>query len=190
LALSSGVYPYEDRISGIQISLMTVHGDHDEPMNPDYPRGLLYERANPPKYYPALRDTTHFTFGNTPCQQYNTISDCQASDPRVRAINSYSSAFFEKYLKNSTEADRQLSRTDPILLLYEKDAPPHASVTHTTSTTTALPKTLLSQPVITRLAVVSVIVTICGIVIMVTAVAVRRRRSLRRKTIGSHTFHD
>jgi len=190
LALSSGVYPYEDRISRIQTPLMTMHGDHDEPMNPDYPRGLLYERANPPKYYLVLRDATHFTFGNTPCQQYSTISDCQASDPRVRAINSYSSAFFEKYLKNSTEADRQLSRTDPILLLYEKDVPLHASVTHATSTTTAPSKTLLPQPVIIRLAVASVVVTICGIVIIVSVVVVRHRRSLRQKIISSHTLHD
>jgi len=189
LALSSGVYPYEDWISRIHIPLMTMHGDHDEPMNPNFPRGLLYERANPPKYYLVLRNATHFTFGNMPCQQYNTISDCQALDQRVRAINSYGSAFFEKYLKNSTEADRQLSRTEPILLLYEKDVTIHASVTHTAPTTTTPPKTLLPQLAMTRLVVASAIVTMCGIAIIVAVAVVRHRRSLKQKTVGSHTFH-
>lgn len=175
LALSSGVYPYEDMIGGIHVPLMTMHGDHDEPMNPSVPRRLLYERVNPPKYYLVLRNTTHFTFGNRPCQQYETVRDCQTFDPRVKAINSYSSTFFEKYLKNNMEADKRLAKTDPVLLVYEKKLDSSTSVTQAATATTTQPRPHQPRFSAARLEIVLIIAATFAAGIAIALVARRCR---------------
>ncbi len=184
LVLSSGVYPYEDRIDRIQIPLMTMHGDHDEPMNPNFPRSLLYERTSPPKYYLVLGNSTHFTFGNMPCQQYRTVPSCQALDPRVKAIDQYGCAFFEKYLKNRTGADDQLSRTDPILIVYEKNLGAQVPVTQSTTTTRTSTEATRLQPT-ARLVFTLTVAAVCVIAITTVIVAARHRRSgqMRKHTI-------
>ncbi|MFQ6088136.1 MAG: M28 family peptidase [Candidatus Methanofastidiosia archaeon] len=123
LLFSSGVYPFEDNIQNIDIPIMIMAGDDDEPMNPEIERKLAYDRANPPKYYLILKDSTHFSFGNTNCGE-DTLFECRKSNPQVQVINTYGLAFFEKYLKGDTQANEQLKRSIPALAYYIKEEKP------------------------------------------------------------------
>jgi len=118
LIFSGGVYPFEDTVQNIDIPLMIMAGDNDEPMNPEFPRKLTYERANPPKYYLVLRDSTHFSFGDMKCMG-EILSDCRNSNTQAMVIDKYGLVFFERYLKNGT--GEELNESDSTLAYYTKE---------------------------------------------------------------------
>lgn len=122
ILLSAPAYPFEDNIGQIHIPIMIMHGDHDLPViRPEIQRGVVYDNANPPKFYLVIRRCTHFTFGNSPCEGYDSIPQCHSSDGRVQVINDYGSAFFKRYLKQDLEAEAQLQESDSMLVTYERE---------------------------------------------------------------------
>lgn len=113
LLLSSPAYPFEDNISRIDIPIMVMHGDYDLLlMRPEVEWWATYDRANPPKFYLVIKGANHFTFSNT---------TCQSSDSRVRVINEYALAFFNRYLKQDLGAEEKLQEPDDMLMIYERE---------------------------------------------------------------------
>lgn len=122
ILLSQPVYPFEGNIDQIDIPIMIMHGDHDLPaIRPEIQRWVAYGNANPPKFYLVIRQCNHFTFGNTPCEDYDLIPQCQSSVGQVQVIINYSSAFFRRYLKQDLEAEDQLQGSDTMLVTYERE---------------------------------------------------------------------
>jgi len=121
LIFSGGVYPFENNIQNIDIPIMVMAGDNDEPMNPEVPRKLTYEKANPPKYYLVLKDSTHFSFGDRKCMG-EILSDCHDSNTQAGVIDEYGLAFFDMYLRNGT--GKQLNGSASPWAYYTKEEKP------------------------------------------------------------------
>lgn len=120
LVLSAPVYPFENTNRQIDIPLMVIHGEYDLPsIKPELFRRVIYDTADGPKFYLVLKNCGHFAFSNTPCKDYATITGCQECDSKVRVINSYSSAFLKRYLKQDLAADNILQQKDDMLSTYD-----------------------------------------------------------------------
>jgi len=115
LILSAAVNPWEGRLDRITIPRMLMYGDHDEPVNPRFPRRLGYLQAVAPRYWLILKDAHHVTFGNPPDED---LSVARRSDPKAAAICRYGLAFFDRHLRKDRRADAVLSRTDKALTYY------------------------------------------------------------------------
>jgi len=146
----SAPVPFEDNISHIDIPLMVMFGD-DDPSHlfPDVPRSALYDEAKPPKYELVLKNSTHYTFSD-PCNDYDTIPDCQESDPHTQVIDDYGLAFFKMYLKGDSDAEEFLNGTAPVIVdIYRKNTTLTTTTTTTStttiSTTTTMPSTTTSS---------------------------------------------
>jgi len=120
LIFSGGVYPFENNIGSIDIPIIIMAGNNDEPMNPTVPRRVLYDKVKPPKFYLVLKDATHFVFGNSGCGK-NPLYQAVEIVPQTSAIARYGAAFFNRYLKNDLSASEQLNKTDPALAYYIKE---------------------------------------------------------------------
>ena len=116
--LSAGSYPFEPGVGHIAIPLMVMYGDNDPPMNPKYPRRLVYDRAHAPKYGLVLRDANHFSFGNPLARD---VSVSRTTDPRAAVICAYVTPFFDHYLKGRPDAAQRLDRNDARLAWYRYD---------------------------------------------------------------------
>lgn len=114
--------PFKEHIEQVNVPIMIMHGDIDLPsLEPEEERKALYEKADSPKFYMVIRFATHFTFGNAPCENHDSIPECQNSDEHVRVINGYASAFFKRYLKQDIEAEEELRRSNLMLAIYDKE---------------------------------------------------------------------
>ena len=122
LLFSAPAYPFLDTINQIDIPIMLMVGDNDEPnYGPkDVPRKAVYDSAMPPKYLLIIKDSTHFTFGNSGCGKTPLYQAVQTV-PQTSAIARYGAAFFNKYLKNDLSANEQLNKTDSSLAYYIKE---------------------------------------------------------------------
>ena len=120
LIFSGGVYPFENNIGNIDIPMIIFAGDNDEPMNPNIPRRVTYDKANPPKFYLIIKNASHFVFGNSGCGK-TPLYQAIETVPQTNAIVRYGAAFFDKYLKNNLSADEQLNKTDSALAYYIKE---------------------------------------------------------------------
>jgi dienelactone hydrolase len=120
LVLSAPAYPFENTNRRIDIPLMIIHGEYDLPsIKPDEFKKVIYDAADGPKFYLVLKNCGHFAFSNTPCKDYATITECQECDSKVRVINSYSTAFFKRYLKQDLAGENILQQKDDMLDTYE-----------------------------------------------------------------------
>ena len=120
ILLSSPVHPFEDNIPQIDIPVMIMHGDQDAAaIHPEVQRGVAYANAGPPKFYLVIKRCTHFTFGNAPCQDWDSIPKCGKANFSVRVICDYASAFFKRYLRQDLEAEELLRASDETLETYE-----------------------------------------------------------------------
>ena len=120
LVLSAPAYPFEGSNTYIDTPIMVIYGEYDLPsLKPDVLRTVSYDNASPPKYYVVLKNCSHFAFSNTPCKNYDSIPECQECDSKVQVINSYSTAFFNRYLKQDYNAEEVLQKTDDMFFLYE-----------------------------------------------------------------------
>lgn len=120
LILSATAYPFEETVNQTDIPVMVIHGEYDLPsIKPDVFRRVMYDNANAPKFYLVIKNCSHFAFSNTPCKDYDTITECQECDPKVQVINAYSSALFKRYLKQDLSAESTLRQQDDILSIYE-----------------------------------------------------------------------
>jgi predicted dienelactone hydrolase len=123
ITLSPSVFPYENGIQNIHIPLMEMIGECEEEKFAELgktSRKILYENANPPKYWGLLKDGTHFSFTNQACEGlplYIGVSRL----PEVNVICRYGYAFLEKYLKDSKLANIQLNKSDPEWVEYLKE---------------------------------------------------------------------
>ena len=126
LLLSAPVFPYSaNNIAAVAIPLMLIQGDDNDDLDQyDNARKNIYTNASGPKYYLKLgNDTSHPTFFNGVCTSYSTIQECQKQDQFVYLINTYATAFLNKYLNLDAQADATLNQTDPLLKVYEKSTP-------------------------------------------------------------------
>jgi predicted dienelactone hydrolase len=120
LILSAPAYPFENTTNQTDIPVMVIHGEYDLPsVKPDVFRRVTYDSANAPKFYLVIKNCSHFAFSNTPCKDYDSIPECQECDSKVRVINSYSSAFFKRYLKQDLSVETLLRQQDDMLSSYE-----------------------------------------------------------------------
>ena len=122
LLFSAPAYPFLDTINQIDIPIMMMVGDNDEPnYGPkDVPRRAVYDSAVPPKYLLIIKDATHFTFGNSGSGK-TPLYRAVETVPQTSAITRYGAAFFNKYLKNDLSADKQLNKTDSAVAYYVKE---------------------------------------------------------------------
>ena len=125
LLLSAPVFPYGANIASVTVPIMLIQGDDNDDLDQyDNPRKDIYTNARGQKYFLKLgNNASHGTFFNGVCSQYATIEDCQKKDAFVQVINTYATAFLNKYLNNDTKADATLNNTDPVLKVYEKIIP-------------------------------------------------------------------
>jgi len=121
LLLSTSAYPFENNIGNIDVPIMLMAGDDDEPaMHPEVPRRTIYDLASPPRFYFVLKNATHFDFGNSVCGEI-PLYEAVEINPQASAICRYGLAFFEKYLRGNLSADEQLGTTDSALVYYIKE---------------------------------------------------------------------
>jgi len=124
LIFSAPAYPYEETLADIDVPVMVMAGDHDTPaVGPDSLRRLIYDRANPPKYYMVQKDATHFAFGNRSCGDLPLHQAVERS-PKPRAICQYGLAFLDKYVRGDPSAAGRLDQTDPTWAYYVKEESP------------------------------------------------------------------
>lgn len=125
LLFSAPAYPFLNTINQIDIPIMMMVGDNDEPnYGPkDVPRRAVYDSAVPPKYLLILKDSTHFTFGNSGAGK-TPLYQAVETVPQTSAIARYGATFFNKYLKNDLSANEQLNKTDSALAYYIKEEKP------------------------------------------------------------------
>jgi len=122
LILSGPAYPYHTSyFENIGIPIMVMQGDNDESkIAPEIDRKLVYDYANPPKFYLMIKDGIHGTFSNQVCKGYS-VQECQQDSSQAKVINSYALAFFDRYLKNEIEAEEKLKESDSMLVVYERE---------------------------------------------------------------------
>jgi predicted dienelactone hydrolase len=116
----SALDPYQDDVGGIKIPVMIMHGDIDIPSSKSLAE-KLYQKARSARYYMVLRVANHFTFGNTPCNNHDTIPECQVEDEHIQLINNYATAFFELYLENNPGGKELLENSNLLLATYRRD---------------------------------------------------------------------
>ncbi len=120
LTLSSPAYPFETDDGSIDVPIMIIHGDLDLPvLRPDILRRIIYDFAEPPKFYIVVKSCSHFAESNVSCSSYDTILECRNNDVQIMTINKYAAAFFKRYLSHDREAEKILKSTDAALDLYE-----------------------------------------------------------------------
>jgi hypothetical protein len=117
--LSPYIQPYLDNsdIGKINVPVMYQGGTADPGITPSVQRpGGAYDRSNPPKYFLDIRQASHGDWSNLVCRGYDSVSACLASDDKVRVIDAYGIAFFDRYLKE--ENPGVLTQQDPGLSEY------------------------------------------------------------------------
>jgi len=121
LIFSAPAYPFESTSSNIDVPIMIMAGDDDEPaLHPGLPRRTIYDKARPPKYYLVLDNATHLSFGNTSCGQI-ALNQAVESNPQVNTICRYGLAFFEKHLLGNQDAGRWLENSNPAWAYYIRE---------------------------------------------------------------------
>ena len=121
ITLSGGVFPFEDTLSNIDIPIMVMQGDDNDNLDThNVQRRKPYDDAHPPKFFLKFRSGKHGSFYNGICEEYSTVRECQSKNVFAQAIDKYSYAFFQRYLKNDLSAETQLMKSSPILKVYEK----------------------------------------------------------------------
>jgi len=124
LIFSAPVYPWENTVKNITVPTMVMSGDEDAPaLGPELPRRMLYDRANPPKFYLVLSHATHFAFANRGCGGLPTYQAVERN-PQTKAICRYGLAFFEKFLKKAPAAAAVLNERSPEWAYYAKQESP------------------------------------------------------------------
>lgn len=124
LLFSSPAYPFENNLTDIQIPIMSMAGDNDpQSIGHGIPRRTIYDQTKIPKYYLIIKNANHFTFGN---QEYLNLPLYVTVERNLQTnvISRYGLAFFQKYLKNDSSADKQLAVSDPNLAYYIKEEKP------------------------------------------------------------------
>lgn len=81
----------------------------------------IYDNLSYPRFLLEIRGVGHLDFGNSICEDYATIDEAIRKDKRIQVINAYSLAFFDRYLKNSKDAQNQLIRKSPGIGFYERE---------------------------------------------------------------------
>ena len=120
--LSGAVFPFEDTLNNIKIPVMIMQGDDiDDVDTHSIPRRKVFDDAMPPKFFLRLKNGLHGSFYNGICDKYSDINKCQKSSEFAKVINSYSLAFFNRYLKNDLNGEILLNTQSPILKSYEKE---------------------------------------------------------------------
>jgi len=112
--------PFREGIGHVSIPIMIMHGDIDLPSLVPLAE-TLYAKAQAARFYMVIRLATHFTFGNAPCQNHDSIPQCQRNDEHVRLINGYATAFFARYLKHDIQAEEELQRSNLMLSRYDRE---------------------------------------------------------------------
>ncbi|MFH1713289.1 MAG: hypothetical protein ABH896_03835 [Candidatus Jacksonbacteria bacterium] len=122
LLFSAPAHPFENTVNQIDIPIMFMVGDNDEPnYGPkDVPRRAVYDSAVSPKYLLIIKNSTHFTFGNSGCGE-TPLYQAVETVPQTNAIVRYGVAFLNKYLKNDLTADGQLNKNSSALAYYIKE---------------------------------------------------------------------
>jgi len=127
LIFSAPAYPFERTAGNIDIPIMIMAGDDDEPaLHPGLPRRIIYDEASTPKYYLVLENATHLTFGNTGCGQ-SALDQSIKNNHQMNTICRYGLAFFEKCLLGNRSAGKCLETSDPAWAYYIKEEKPGES---------------------------------------------------------------
>lgn len=119
--LSGAVFPFQDRLGEIELPLMAMQGDRNDNLDlHGIPRREAYAASRGPGYFLMLEGGTHGSFANGQCPEDRSVRECALEDPLARAINEYTAAFFDKYLKGDPGAEAVLGASRLILREYER----------------------------------------------------------------------
>lgn len=114
--LSGAVFPFQDRLGEIRLPLMVMQGDAVDDLDlHGIPRRAAYERSQGPAIFLMFLGGVHGSFANGRCPSDLTVRECANTDPIARAINEYTVAFFDMYLRTDPGAEAVLSQSRPVL---------------------------------------------------------------------------
>jgi uncharacterized protein (TIGR03437 family) len=112
LALAPYSLPFsiQNTLAGIKVPVMYQGAQGDIFITP-FVQGSTgaYGSSNAPKYFMELIGGTHFEWTNLLCAGIPTVSACLEAEPNAQLINSYSLAFFDRYLKRTTNTILKLT---------------------------------------------------------------------------------
>ena len=94
------------RLGAIRVPVMYQGAQLDLGMTPWFrgERGIYAEARNP-KYYVELKGGTHLEWTTAVCLGHKSIAACVEKKSNARLILEYSTAFLDRYLKNTGELD-------------------------------------------------------------------------------------
>jgi len=123
LVLSGGVFMFRaDEFGRLEVPVMFMSGEREasrfwaravNPKGDDTQRA--YAACNPPKFLLEIRHANHFSFGQVVFSNNLLGSGPELGGKIASAIETYSLAFFGRYLLNDTQADPVLSRSCPMV---------------------------------------------------------------------------
>lgn len=129
LLLASAIYPIENTLNNISVPLMLMVGDRDltqkltKNTKKVAVRRTIYDKVSPPKYFLVLENARHVSFTNLICRR-SLLYLATKTDKKTNTICRYSTAFFDKYLKNGNTNDELLNKPDKPLVYYIKEEKP------------------------------------------------------------------
>ncbi|MBI2598259.1 MAG: alpha/beta hydrolase [Candidatus Diapherotrites archaeon] len=108
-----------EKLSGIGSPIMLQGGTRDSPDITPLIEQLVFPALKPPKVFLILDGVGHMGWSNLSCIGKESTVACAAQNQKVRAINDYSIAFFDYYLKGKQAAMQRLAVKDSALSLLE-----------------------------------------------------------------------
>ncbi|MES1258607.1 MAG: alpha/beta fold hydrolase [Acidobacteriota bacterium] len=112
LLFSPYVLPFLARnlLQGIDIPVMYQGAQFDFGITPFLQgKSGAYAVSHTQKFYVELKGGNHFEWTNLLCADSKTVANCVRSKPNARLILSYSTMFFDRFLKNTSNVTPDLS---------------------------------------------------------------------------------
>ncbi len=105
------------RLTLVNVGVMYQTAQFDVLVPPAQVAGA-YTISNPPRFFLELVGGSHYEWTNLVCLGTGTIRNCLQSKSNAALIDAYGIAFFDQYLKGSTQP--LITGTGPGLAAYEK----------------------------------------------------------------------
>lgn len=126
LYLSGGLFMWkEDEFARLKIPAMFMYGELEKGQRKllgiddvEELTEMIYRRCASPKFLLEIKRGTHMTFCQRVFNDRPNRGDPNVAEEQVRVINSYATAFFNRYLKGRKFDEETLLKQDEMLLHY------------------------------------------------------------------------
>jgi len=125
--LSGGVFMFQpEEFRRIKVPVMFMFGSLEQGARErwglsDLAKDTLtaYENCPTPKLMLEIKDATHFSFCQLVYRTLPAIRNPNLADEQVRVINTYTAAFFERFLKGNKSAEETLAKPDEMMVTFK-----------------------------------------------------------------------